>query len=314
MTEQAQLDLDCRVAGWKAAMRSLPDSPARYLVVIRADYSLKEDGSLEPCGESADIPLCDRWAGPDESPFPDKVGELLPEKTGREIYWLGEVMPGDIRLGVDAGDGQHLEKRVTVTKARHWKKGWLGKEPKESADTAAPVPLSWAESFGGICPVSQSPHPLNPSGRGFRTKGGPEAGELLPRIYSTEKVWRRPFESPEADNLAPIPEAWRDQWVGPDEPGCAPPDQRLQGHWEAGDQVTLSRPDTSGIEREITFTLPEFSPRAVLAGSAGANRIHGCWDTVIVHSSDTAMKISFLWRAQFDRIQSARPEWIVVDQ
>ena len=313
MTEQAQLDLDCRVAGWKAAMRTLQDGLARYLVVIRADYSLKEGGSLEPCVESGDIPLCDIWASPDDDPFPIQVGELLPEKVGREIYWLGDVMPGKVSLEVSTRDGQRLEKAVTVTRPCHWKKGWLGMQPEEDAGTVKPVPLSWAESFGGICPVSNVPHPLNPSGRGFRTKGRPEAGESLPRIHPADKTWSRPLESPEPDNLAPIPEAWRDQWSGSDEPGCAVPDQRLEGCWEEGDELTLRTADASGAEVEDRIVLPQFAPRAVLAGSSGASRIDGRWDTLIVDTSEPDTKIAFLWRGQFDRIQPSRPEWLIID-
>ena len=312
MADQGQLDVDCRAAEWKAALRPVPEGSTAYAVIVRADYGVSENGDLYPMAESGEIPLCDAWEEDGERRTPIAVGEALPRKSGREIYWLGEVHPGSISIRMDAVDGSRIEKTVIATPRQSWQGRWVLARPAPVDDEqTAAVPLSWTESFGGVCPRTGAMHDKNPVGRGFRERGGPEVGDPLPRIQQAGDLWQRPLQTPTAVNLAPIPEAWRSAWQE-EGGGVASPDQRASGDWSAGDQLRVEAPGLDNGKGVLELELPKFAPCVVIAGPGGSRRVAGRWDTVVINTKDAHPVLSFYWRGQFTRISPNRHEWVIV--
>jgi hypothetical protein len=135
--------------------------------------------------------------------------ETVLKKCGVDIIVAGATKApaqGTRMMGVGAAVGDWSRQLLVfgdrVWQRRHWR--WTASEPASFRE----MPLTWANSFGGIARSNgrPSPHPSNPHGKGYvidldeRTEGEP-----LPNLEDPDSLLEQPGQVIEPVGFAPLP-------------------------------------------------------------------------------------------------------------
>lgn len=258
-----------------ALLRSVGEDDARMFnnLIVRARFQLGPDG-LEPASSAAQPEDIRREAVEDQVFGRLEPDQVFPRRgTDLIIHAHARPTPGEPASLVELRAGPYAE-RLAVSGERRWLSRAGQIFASDPAPLDGPVPLSYAEAFGGSCSTEHGElaYPANPIGRGFALSADDAEGRLLPRVEFADELIRAWDERPEPAGFAAYPKNWAarlEQFV--DREGEQPRVEldnrmfnlahpRLSGApIEAGERVELRGVDTSAIELRdpaLSFTLP----------------------------------------------------------
>jgi hypothetical protein len=302
----------------------LADEEGRPLLVtvVKATYSLLDDGSLRLADEQAPVNLSGSyWGEPGESSY-----QYEPEgafaKPATDVALIGyaqapRVGDGEVLVSLRLGA---LGKTVRVTGDRFWVKS-LGSVFATAPEPFERLPLIYERAFGGwdrSHPDTQRHtfEPRNPVGTGFRSKsGGFEAGIRLPNLedprQSISKYGDTPppagfgFTSPDWQPRAGFAGTYDDVWMKqrmPFLPGdfdrrffnAASPGLTAPGFLQGNESVLIENATPRG---RLSFQLPGVAPPEcrVELGRTGARTLTTELDTVIINTDERLLFL--IWRA-----------------
>jgi hypothetical protein len=161
--------------GYAAAEAVLMNPQGRevYLVVAKASFRWKPDGTVEPITPAPPIADADVFAGPPATSGLLVAGERTLPKPRVDVLIQGEIVLGTPMEQIDCTleIGNRLLKTVRVFGDRHWRHGAAGAMVPSRARPFVRMPIDWQRCFGGTDPDDPSCLDLrNPIGRGVRRR------------------------------------------------------------------------------------------------------------------------------------------------
>lgn len=297
------------------------------VVTLRGTFEHVQGGRARWCDDQMPLQWQDAYEGdPHQTPLLHQ-GDLVPEKTGTDVTFLGasHAPDGPLRhwtCGIELGP---LRKRLHVSGPRWWQPimrparwplrrseditGWTLGE----AETADSIPIDWRRAAGGAAAIGDTdPDPDNPIGCG--RIGPPETWQGRP--IPAPQISARPAPSPsdEPAGLGPVPPFWRprqrhagtydEAWQAGRHPLL--PEDFDPRFWQCAPEDQIARPFLRGDEAyRLTNLHPEF-PQATgwLPGLRFAVRIDDGGpmplnlDGVQFDWRETALLL-LTWRARF---------------
>jgi hypothetical protein len=183
-----------------------------HVVVMRATYYIKEDGTVAISDEQEPIVLNDEYFGEVNKSSVRQESDLVPYKPKCDVIVNatayapgGRPSPGfavGVRICAPPGDNENsgpliLEKRLTVTGPRRWEKEFLGGwKLKPSTVPITSLPLRYEYAFGGECRINrgdpagkrvEAAFHLTPEQRN-QHPDGPEAAPLTHAVCETNPL------------------------------------------------------------------------------------------------------------------------------
>lgn len=141
-----------------------------HVLVMRATYEIKSDGTLELSEKQAPIVLTDEYHGEPNKSSVRQESDLVPYKPRCDVIVNatayapgGRPSPGflvGVRINGPSGEGGEpgpvlLEKKLIVTGPRCWEKGMLGGwKLKPPSVPITSLPFRYEYAFGGECRVN----------------------------------------------------------------------------------------------------------------------------------------------------------------
>ena len=251
------------------------------VVTLRGTFEHVQDGTASWCEEQMPLQWQDAYGGdPHETPLLHQ-GDLVPEKTGTDVTYLGAShAPGGAQrnwcCGIEIGP---VRKVLHVSGPRHWQPvlrparrpfrrqdeitGWQ----LDEAEPCETVAMDWRLAAGGRDESEAAPDPRNPIGCG---SGPPKNWQNrpvpAPRIAS--RLDPRPGDMPAG--LGPIPPFWQQRarhagtydeaWRANRHPLL--PEDFDPRFWQCAPEDQIARPFLRGDE---AYTLTHLHPDHPLA-------------------------------------------------
>ena len=251
------------------------------VVTLRGTFEHVQDGTASWCEEQMPLQWQDAYEGdPHETPLLHQ-GDLVPEKTGTDVTYLGAShAPGGAQrnwcCGIEIGP---VRKVLHVSGPRHWQPvlrparrpfrrqdeitGWQ----LDEAEPCETVAMDWRLAAGGRDESEAAPDPRNPIGCG---SGPPKNWQNrpvpAPRIASRPDP--RPGDTPAG--LGPIPPFWQQRarhagtydeaWRANRHPLL--PEDFDPRFWQCAPEDQIARPFLRGDE---AYTLTHLHPDHPLA-------------------------------------------------
>jgi hypothetical protein len=292
------------------------------IVVLKATYSIAEQGELSLADEQALIQEADDFYDePDNSSIKHEA-ELGPVKPATDVFLMGSaqaprsgttVMDIHFRVGPVA-------KTARIFGDRIWKKSFG--RPKASAPKPfESIPLVYENAYGGqdLSANDQQFHsqePRNPVGRGFRSKKSraPWAGTLLPNIENPRQLIGNPRQEVTPTGFGPIGRNWvprvdyagtyDQKWIEECMPilpqdfderfhNAAPPDLVTSGYLNGGELVEVIGCTRSG---RLNFSLPRVEPWAFVQLTNRVQDISLKCNSVTVDTD--RMQLFLIWKGE----------------
>ena len=288
-----------------------------WLVVVKATFSVHEDGSVHLSDEQIPVSLAPEYHGDPQTTGLRCDTDLVAPKPTTDVLANatvyapeGRAVPA-IPLRFRVGE---IRKQLVVYGPRLYERGIRG--PALSAPQPfVQAPIAYELAYGGTDRTSPDPakhvaDPKNPIGRGFAIDSRTLIDTLAHRI---EYLGEPPTSNPPPPGLAPIAPHWSprrglagtfdEHWkrsrrpLLPDDYEdefllCSPTDQRPAQHLRGGEPVELINLTPGGVLR---FSLPKIYPTfsTFIRGSRREHRAR--LDTVLIEPDHN--RIVMVWHA-----------------
>ncbi len=304
------------------------------IVVLKATYTITEDGRLEPAKKQDPIRPVDEFYGEPGQSSIRYEAELGPAKPATDVVLVGSAVapePGrTTEMGVSLRVGPLL-KRAWVFGERRWKKSLLGLSISKPLPFDR-IPLTYENAYGGKDTSAKDPkdhgqEPRNPVGRGFRAKKSELRfdGELVPNIEDPENLLRHPGQTVAPQGFGFIGRDWQprvkyagtydQKWMDERMPllpddfderfhNAAHPDLTAPGRLAGREPVEVIGCGRGG---RLSFSLPEPKPAAEAVHNQGRLPFALSLNTVLLDTD--AMKLLLLWKGDVNvhrRLQQIR--------
>jgi hypothetical protein len=285
------------------------------VVVLKATYSIAENGTLAIAGKQDPIRPVDEFYGEPGLSSIRSEAELGPAKVATDVVLVGNaVAPNGStkKMEVSFRVG-NLQKKVHVFGERKWKR-FLCWHYRSSPQAFERIPLQYENAFGGkdISPKKPKHHAQesrNPVGRGFRAKHSrlKRSGALLPNIEGVKSVPQgfgfvgRDWQ-PRVTYVGTYDKKWREERLPllPEDfderyHNGAHPDLIAAGFLRGDETVEVIGCTRSG---RLCFPLPNVKPAADATLEKGPEPVLFKLNTVLVDTD--AMKLNLLWKGDIN--------------
>lgn len=185
------------------------------VAVLRGTFELVPDKPLRPLQEQEPLVMVDEYHGGEGQGGLRMENNIAPFKPSTDIHIDADAHSRDgkprprWRVGITVGE---LNRTLTVTGPRAWKRGFLGGWSLTDPVPAATVPLRYEYAYGGTKRLQTGiePYRQNPIGRGFinpQQQSDP-AFVFAPQIVADHQPDPDFGERCETKGFAPVPPAW----------------------------------------------------------------------------------------------------------
>lgn len=276
-------------------------------IVIKQAWRFSLDGSLSPLPEVPPVEWQDRFYGDPASSSLVAASEVMPFKSGSEVYLFGTAWPADLErtvmelvLGIERTEG-YWEKRLHVSGQRRWQRGLFGLQATSPA-LLKPTPLQYEYAWGGRDISNElDVFTANPAGTGYARRSRMLDGALLPSIELPDHHVQRAGQKSEPAGFGPIPVHWAPRAdlhesfdeqaarrggcpypepVAADLHNCAPLDQRF-GTPFTGHETVLMQGFFEGRRDAVRLRLSGTAPQ-VLQDRDGRQPLRPVCDTLVI--------------------------------
>ena len=172
-------------------------------VVARATYSIGDDG-LIPAQEP--WPVFIEPVQTDYGTFPP---DNYPLRRGCDLVVTGSAKATEpvesLIATVQVGS---FSSAIRVVGSRRWKRS-LGRLVPSKPEPLVDMPLDWSQTYGGTTEYEglESPHPLNPQGKGFYFSAAQAEEKLLPNLEDPDEPITRWDQQPMPVSWYPVDNA-----------------------------------------------------------------------------------------------------------
>ncbi len=186
-----------------------------WVVVVKATYIIKDDGTLEVAPEQEPVCRAPVYAGEPGQSSMLREGELVTEHPGTDISILGTAYAPEnkavtsIDVSISVGT---LQRSLRVFGDRVWQAGVFSPRMTSPAPFIT-MPITYERAYGGTNilgprPDDQEKEPRNPIGTGFASRADTLIGKLLPNIEDPAQLIHGWDTRPRPAGLGPIPSMW----------------------------------------------------------------------------------------------------------
>jgi len=132
-----------------------------YVAVLRVSYEVQNDGSLALAKEPLPLLMTDQWYGEINKSSVRQESDLAPFKPWCDVVIIGTAQsPGgkpverfEAGIRITKKDQTIVNKRMTITGPREWKKRLIGGWRLTSPSPISALPLRYEYAYGGECRI-----------------------------------------------------------------------------------------------------------------------------------------------------------------
>ena len=252
------------------------DGAEVWIVAVRATFTIKSSGEVEPAEEQQDVRLAPEYFGEPAKSSLRYDTDLVRTRPGTDVllhaqaYAPGGKAARDVEVEARVGP---VDKRLRIVGDRKWKASPFGSVSGRPA-LFVQMPIRYERAWGGPRKSKDDRYPANPIGVG----AAGVAGLPLPNCEYPDEPNSRPHRERRPAGFGPIPCDWQprvglagtydEAWQKERQPlvpkdfreayfHCAPEDQQVRGFLRGGEEVVLRNLTPEG-------SLRFFLPRVVL--------------------------------------------------
>jgi hypothetical protein len=294
-----------------------PDGIDTLFTVVKGTFSLTPQ--VAPANEQVPVALEQTYYGDPGSTSIRVPSDVSLAKPGTDVLLIGHACSPQGRpatqIEVSLQVGQ-VRRVVRVVGDRVWRAGNVGAEMSEPRPFSR-MPLVWERAYGGsdVTADGPRPHPVNPVGRGYRTRDSrrPVEGVALPNLEDPSALLTDWKDQPPPACFAPVAPHWEprrsfagtydERWERERAPflpadfdprflQLAPPGQATSRPLGGDEAVELRGAHPSGALR---FRLPGVRVQATYVVNGGSEVRPAPLDTVLIEPD--AGRLVLVWRA-----------------
>jgi len=282
-----------------------------YVVIAKASFRWRSDGTLEPIEPPVPIADADQFAGPPATSGLLTASERTLPKPRVDVLIQGEIVLGapadqiDCMLEIDG----RLVKTLRVFGDRHWRQGATGSMVPSRPRPFVHMPIDWRHSLGGTDSGDPACVDLrNPVGRGMHRRIASLEGHPLPNFEDPRAPITDARTLPVPVGWGPIAPHWQPRsslagtydtrWqeerfpllpvdYNPAFLNAAPFDQQL-ARYSPGSEVRLGGFTPRRYER---FVLPELAPPVTVVDSGTIIEIPSRIDTIVIEPMEQRLSL-----------------------